>query len=262
MIFFFFDARRKPPNGNAGLPRASEGGLCSNDEGEFLLAPCRVVEAGKVMSRLMFVYLSGAEKGKTRIFTQDHLTVGASETSDLRLIPEEGGSLPDAVVADFYSQDGAYHLVPRNLPRDFNIAVNGAVLNTNGSDVPHDLHDGDSLHFGHGLSGATLLFQVLPENFNSLHPATQDPVDIGALSQSLTPHPLTATLFIKELTSSLWAEIPRRAKIATFGIAALFAAIFVGGTAYFAITLHRSAHMTDLLWKEQQLSAARRDQEQ
>src|SRR5262249_34451864 len=215
------------------------------------------------MSRLMFVYLSGAEKGKTRIFTHDHVTVGTSETSDLLLSPEEGGKLPDGVVADLYSQDGVYRLVPRDLAPDFDIAVNGALLSANGSAAGYNLHDGDTLHFGHGLSGASLLFQVLPENFGSLHRVARgSPAFTEGFPQSPTPHPLTAPFFIKELPWSLWAKIPRRAKITTFGLLALFAALFVGAAGYFAVTLHRSAHMTDLLWKEQQLSAARRDQEQ
>jgi S1-C subfamily serine protease len=214
------------------------------------------------MTRVMFVYLSGIEKGKTRIFTQDHVTVGTSDASDLKLAPEEGGRLPVGVVADLYSLEGVYQLVPRDSGADFEIAVNGASLRSNGSAAGYNLQDGDTLHFGHGLSGASLLFQVLPENFDTLHPVARGLADIESSTQSVTPHPLTATLFIKELTSSLWAEIPRRAKVATLGLLALFAAIFVGATAYFAITLHRSAHMTDLLWKEQQLSAARRDQEQ
>jgi hypothetical protein len=88
----------------------------------------------------------------------------------------------------------------------------------------YNLQDGDTLHFGHGLSSASLLFQVLPENFDTLHPVARGLADID--TQSVTPHPLTATLFIKELTSSLWAEIPRRAKVATLGLLALFAAIF------------------------------------
>jgi S1-C subfamily serine protease len=211
----------------------------------------------------MFVYLSGIEKGKTRIFTKTHVTVGTSEDSDLKLAPEEGGKLPDGVVADLYSEvDGSYHLAPRNLSPDFDIAVNGALLSANGSGADYALRDGDTLHFGHGLSGATLLFQVLPENFNSLLTVAREPIEIEGVSQPATPHPLTATLFIKELSSSLWAEIPRRAKVITLIIVALTAAIFLGGAAYFAITLHRSAHMTDLLWKEQQLAAAKRDQEQ
>jgi S1-C subfamily serine protease len=210
----------------------------------------------------MFVYLSGTEKGKTRIFTQDHVTVGTTEASDLKLAPEEGGSLPDGVVADLYSEDGAYQLVPRDLAPDFEIRVNGASVGSNGSPSGYSLADGDTLHFGQGLSGASLLFQVLPENFNSLHPVARESFDIETAAQAMTPHPLTATLFIKELTSSLWAEIPKRAKITTLALLVLLVAIFIGSAGYFAITLHRSAHMTDLLWKEQQLSAARRDQEQ
>src|SRR5262249_4647528 len=134
-------------------------------------------QAGR-MSRLMFVYLSGTEKGKTRIFTQDHVTVGTSETSDLKLTPEEGGKLPDGVVADLYSEDGAYRLVPRDLAPDLDIAVNGALLTANGSAAGYNVRDGDTLHFGHGLSGASLLFQVLPENFGSLHPVALESTDI------------------------------------------------------------------------------------
>jgi S1-C subfamily serine protease len=214
------------------------------------------------MTRLMFVYLSGAEKGKTRIFTQDHITVGTSDASDLKLEPEEGGRLPDGVVADLYSLEGVYQLVPRGSIAGFEIAVNGVSLGSNGSAAGYSLRDGDTLHFVYGISGASLLFQVLPENFSGLHPVAKGLADIESPSQTVPPHPLTATLFIKELASSLWEEIPRRAKLATLGLLTLFTLIFVGGAAYFAITLHRSAHMTDLLWKEQQLSAARRDQEQ
>ena len=45
------------------------------------------------MSRLMFVYLSGTEKGKTRIFTQDHVTLGTSDACDLKLVPDDDGVL-------------------------------------------------------------------------------------------------------------------------------------------------------------------------
>ena len=65
------------------------------------------------MSRLMFVYLSGTEKGKTRIFTQDHVTLGTSDACDLKLVPEGGGSLPDGVLADVYDDESTFHLVPR-----------------------------------------------------------------------------------------------------------------------------------------------------
>ncbi|HUK91436.1 MAG TPA: hypothetical protein VLZ81_13610, partial [Blastocatellia bacterium] len=63
------------------------------------------------MSRLMFVYTSGSEKGKTRIFTQKHVTIGASDDSDLKLAPEEGGVLPGGVIAEVVNEEGIYQLV-------------------------------------------------------------------------------------------------------------------------------------------------------
>ena len=45
------------------------------------------------MSRLMFVYLSGSEKGKTRIFTQNHVTIGTSDTTPPPVTLEGVGSM-------------------------------------------------------------------------------------------------------------------------------------------------------------------------
>src|SRR5262249_9870366 len=52
------------------------------------------------MSRLMFVYLSGSEKGKTRIYKQDRVTLGTADSCDLKLVPNEGGELPEGVLAE------------------------------------------------------------------------------------------------------------------------------------------------------------------
>ena len=82
------------------------------------------------MSRLMFVYLSGTEKGKTRIFTQDHVTLGTSDACDLTLVPEEGGSLPDGVLADIYDDEGAFHITPRVEPSNSKITINGGELSS------------------------------------------------------------------------------------------------------------------------------------
>ena len=76
----------------------------------------------------MFVYLSGSEKGKTRIFTQDHVTIGTSDTSDLKLVPEEGGELPAGVLADIYNDDNLFHLVPHADRNGTEITVNGEPL--------------------------------------------------------------------------------------------------------------------------------------
>src|SRR4029450_6987757 len=123
------------------------------------------------MSRLMFVYLSGSEKGKTRIFKQDHVTLGTSDTCDLKLVPEDGGSLPDGVLADVYDDDNTCHLVPHTNQDHFDITINGEELGVDETGAGHVLRDGDTIHFGNGHGSASVLFQVMPENFSSAHPA-------------------------------------------------------------------------------------------
>src|SRR5712692_301634 len=113
------------------------------------------------MSRLMFVYLSGTEKGKTRIFTQDHVTLGTSDACDLKLVPEEGGSLPDGVLADIYDYDNTFHLVSHVEQNHFEITINGEELAKDQTGAGYTLHDGDAIHFGHGLASASVLFQVM-----------------------------------------------------------------------------------------------------
>src|SRR6266498_4693140 len=102
------------------------------------------------MSRLMFVYLSGTEKGKTRIFTQEHVTVGTSDACDLKLVPEEEGSLPDAVLADIYDDENTFHLVPHVGQSHFSITINGQELGSDDTGAGHILQDGDSVLFGNG----------------------------------------------------------------------------------------------------------------
>src|SRR5262245_29097565 len=119
------------------------------------------------MSRLMFVYLSGSEKGKTRIFTQNHVTLGTSDDSDLKLVPEEGGGLPNGVIAEVHDNANGFHLMPMSADDALQISVNGEPLPGAQNGVGYPLHDGDTLHFGHGLSSASVLFQVMPENFST-----------------------------------------------------------------------------------------------
>src|SRR5438552_12436906 len=146
------------------------------------------------MSRLMFVYLSGTEKGKTRIFTQEHVTMGTSDACDLKLVPEEGGSLPDGVLADIYDDESTFHFVPHLEPDRFDITINGEHPGNDQTGAGQTLHDGDTIHFGHGLGSASVLFQVMPENFSATHPVRRN-VEVDRVSgQSV--HPLTATLFV------------------------------------------------------------------
>jgi len=126
------------------------------------------------MSRLMFVYLSGTEKGKTRIFTQEHVTLGTSDACDLKLVPEEGGTLPDGVLADIYDDESVFHLVPHILQDHFAITINGEGLGVDETGAGYPLHDGDTIHFGHGLASASVLFQVMPQNFSATHPVRRN----------------------------------------------------------------------------------------
>jgi S1-C subfamily serine protease len=213
------------------------------------------------MSRLMFVYLSGTEKGKTRIFTQDHVTLGASEACDLRLVPEEGGSLPQGVIADVYDDDGAYHFVQRLDQSEFQITINGEQMGADETGAGHNLRDGDTIHFGHGLSGASVLFQVMPENFSAAHPVRRNVTQLDGISgQPL--HPLTATLFVKELTTSLWAEVPRRAKLVALALVAAVSLLLLGVIAFSLVTLIRNANKTDRLGDQISAVQQRRDQDQ
>jgi len=193
----------------------------------------------------MFVYLSGSEKGKTRIFTQDHVTVGTSDASDLKLVPEEGGALPSGVLADIYNEDNLFHLVPQPDLNGTEITVNGEPLL---ADAPagHVLHDGDTLHFGHGLSGASVLFQVMPENFSATSLARRRPVEVEPVAAQPV-HPLTATLFVKELTASLWAEIPRRAKWFAVSLITLLVLVAMGTLLFVLVTMVRLNHRTEEL---------------
>jgi S1-C subfamily serine protease len=210
------------------------------------------------MSRLMFVYLSGTEKGKTRIFKQEHVTIGTSDACDLRLVPEEGGVLPDGVLADVFDEDGAFHMVARGENR-FDLTVNGENLLAN-APAGHPLHDGDTVHFGRGLSSASILFQVMPENFSASSIARREARDLEQIPAN-PPHPLTATLFVKELSASLWAEIPLRAKrIAVISIGAI-AVLMVALLVFGLVTLVRNTNKTDRLAEQIFGIQARRDQD-
>lgn len=213
------------------------------------------------MSRLMFVYLSGTEKGKTRIFTQDHVTLGTSDACDLRLVPEEGGSLPDGVLADIYDDGGAFHFVQRLEQSELPITINGEPMGVDKTGAGHSLRDGDTVHFGHGLSGASVLFQVMPENFSAAHPVRRNVAQFDQVSgQPL--HPLTATLFVKELTTSLWAEIPRKAKLAGVTIVSAVTLLLLGVIAFSLLTLIRNANKTDRLGEQISGVQQRREQDQ
>ncbi len=197
------------------------------------------------MSRLMFVYLSGTEKGKTRIFTQEHVTLGTSDACDLKLVPEDGGSLPDGVLADIYDDENAFHLVPHAGKDHFEITINGQRTNDDTA-AGQPLRDGDTIHFGDGPASASVLFQVMPENFSTTHPVRRN----------------ASTLFVKELTASLWAEIPRKAKLTGLTVVSGILLLVLGVIVFSLITLIRNTNKTDRIGTQIDNVQARREQDQ
>jgi len=213
------------------------------------------------MSRLMFVYLSGTEKGKTRIFTQEHVTLGTSDACDLKLVPEEGGSLPDGVLADVYNDSNTFHLAPKVQDNHFEITINGQGLGSEETGAGHILRDGDTIQFGDGQSSASVLFQVLPKNFSANQLVRREAAEIDRVAgQSV--HPLTATLFVKDLPTSLWAEIPRKAKLTGLTIVSAIALLILGVIVFGLITLIRNANKTDRLAEQMAAVQSGREQDQ
>ncbi|HXG63558.1 MAG TPA: trypsin-like peptidase domain-containing protein [Blastocatellia bacterium] len=212
------------------------------------------------MSRLMFVYLSGPEKGKTRIFTQNHVTVGTSDACDLKLVPEEGGAFPAGVLADVYDDDGLFHLTPGTELDGFEITVNGEELPAGESVAGYELRDGDTIHFGHGLSSASVLFQVMPENFSTGQIVRRANPELSQ-PPGQPVHPLTATLFVKELTASLWAEIPRKAKMGALTAVGIVVIAALGIVYFNFLMLHRNTRMIDHLSKQVESQQAQSEQD-
>lgn len=213
----------------------------------------------------MFVYLSGPEKGKTRIFKQETVSVGTSDSFDLTLVPEEGGTLPDGLVAEVFGDDeaGTMHLIPRYKQEFLEVSINGEFL----PEPPakgYELRDGDTIHFGHGLSSASILFQVMPDNFStaSLVRQASRVAEPPAAQPAQPVHPLTATLFVKELSASLWAEVPRRAKV--FGLlTAGVLLIGVAGIIFFNfLILHRNTSQIEALRNQASEEATQRSEYQ
>src|SRR5689334_9649476 len=213
------------------------------------------------MSRLMFVYLSGTEKGKTRIFKQEQVTIGTDDSFDLTVVPEDGGHLPQGLLAEVYEDvSGELFLVPRYKDDFFGISINGEKPDLTAQG--YELQDGDTIHFGHGLSSASILFQVMPENFSTASLIRQSHKTLEPQPTAQPVHPLTATLFVKELSASLWAEVPRKAKaigLALVGFFLLAASVIIFMN---FLILHRNTSRIEALNKKAEDESARRSQDQ
>lgn len=212
------------------------------------------------MSRLMFVFLTGSEKGKTRIFAQDRILIGTSDGCDLKIVPEEGGVLPEAELAEVCGNGDGMNLVPLN-GNKVDITINGVPVAEGRAEEGHPIQDGDTIHFGQGLSSASLLFHVMPETFSTGPLARRDAAEIEQTPERPV-HPLTATLFVKELTASLWAEIPRRAKWLAVTAVTLMIFMIIGLMGFGLITLIRNANKTERLSQQIDSIQARAAQDQ
>ena len=209
----------------------------------------------------MFVYLTGSEKGKTRIFTQDHVTIGTSDDCDLKLVPEEAGTLPEGVLSDIYDSEGTFHLSPHLVPDDLTITINGEELTEDHTEVGYPLRDGDTLEFGREASKASVLFQVMPENFSAASLVRRNSRPLEEAPRQPV-HPLTATLFVKELTASLWAEIPRRARHIGLVVAGVFTLAICGIILFTFLVLHRNIEEIEGLRVQTEQAQTQRDQDQ
>lgn len=178
------------------------------------------------MSSFMFVFLTGRDKGKTRIYQQDRVTIGTSDVCDLVLPVAGVGAtgelirLPEVIASVKRDAEGL-PILTIQVGDELPFAINGSVINTIAPGETFPLHDGDSLRFGPPGRGTELLFHLLRQDIHGLLPIPKGP-DTSIADISTNVHPLTATLFVKELATSLWAEIPMRAKgYFVGGIAAL-----------------------------------------
>jgi serine protease Do len=216
------------------------------------------------MSRLMFVYLSGSEKGKTRIYNQDRVTIGTSDACDLKLVAEEGGTLPSGMLAEVYDfdNDSIFNLIPSDEAREIVININGEQMVPADSTTGYTLRDGDTIHFGHGLSSASVLFQVMPENFSTAQLARRNNRQVEAVPPQQPVHPLTATLFVKELTASLWAEIPRQIKLIVLLFMTLVAVGIIGFLLFLMIAINRNTTESERIREQMAQEQAERQQAQ
>lgn len=168
------------------------------------------------MRSILIVNLNGQRKDRARIFSQEIVTIGSDPNCDItldHLTPED----ERAVFAEITRHEDTF-LLQALRDTGFTVFVNGQRAATESGLNPVRLGDGDTIELCTERGGTRILFQILPEDFEALQLARRTgglPAAPDAPSQI---HPLTATVFVRELTRSLWSEIPRRAKIVSIGL--------------------------------------------
>jgi serine protease Do len=212
----------------------------------------------------MFVFLTGRDKGKTRIYQQDRVTIGTADTCDL-VLPVSGVKatgelvrLPDHIASVRRGEDGTPTMTMK-VGDELPFAVNGEAITVIAPGETFTLHDGDTIRFGPPGRGTELLFHVLRQDIYGLQPVPVSSETALATDVPGTVHPLTATLFVRELATSLWAEIPNRAK--AYIIGSVGAVVFlVGLTVYLNFYQLRTIQDTVRLQQEQ-IERERREKE-
>lgn len=166
------------------------------------------------MSSLMMVCLSGEGRGKTFIFDQDAVTLGANPACDLRLEPS--GRAPgrdEAAVAEIQRREKRFELFIHDSDH-YSFRINEK--SPDGPARPIPLANGDVVAVratGAGAgSAAEWLVQVVGAETSA--PARMAlPLDGARLQFPEVDagghiHPRTATRFVRELVFALYAEMP------------------------------------------------------
>src|SRR3954451_12950596 len=102
------------------------------------------------MSSFMFVFLTGRDKGRTRIYQQDRVTIGTADSCDLVLPLSAAGPtgelvrLPDILAQVKRDEDGLPQLTLK-VGQEVPCAINGEPLAVVAPGETYTLHDGDTL---------------------------------------------------------------------------------------------------------------------
>jgi S1-C subfamily serine protease len=216
------------------------------------------------MSSFMFVFLTGRDKGKTRIYQQDRITIGTADSCDL-VLPVTGVKatgelvrLPDHIASVKRSEDGI-PILTLKVGDELQFAINGEPIAVIAPGETFTLHDGDAVRFGPPGRGTELLFHVLRQDIYGLHPVPTTPETAITQDVAGTVHPLTATLFVRELATSLWAEIPNRAK--AYLIGSIGAVVFLVGLVVYLNFYQLRTIQDTVRLQQDQIEQERREKE-
>jgi serine protease Do len=175
----------------------------------------------ETMQTILLVGLSGSEKGRVRLFTQDSIKFGAAPEYDIDLSSlYSDGATADTLAKIQINGEGGLIQVEDPFLR-VEVRHNGSRISILHRDSSTEVVDGDRIEF-HGPKGSTVFqFQVLPEEYQTASLVKQD-AEVTASHRQV--HPLTATVFVKELARSLWAEVGGRQRLR------IKVALFIVGT--------------------------------